>query len=438
MDRRFAAHEIDAMRRALQLAARGGPATSPNPQVGCVLLDPTGATVGEGWHRRVGGPHAEVEALTRAGDAARGGTAVVTLEPCDHTGRTGPCTAALLRAGITRVVYAVADPASHADPADEAGRDGHDDETDPHPRPGHGGFAIAGSAGARTLAAAGVDVVGGLLADEAVELNREWFLVLSRGRPHRPYLTYKYAATLDGRVAAADGSSRWITSAEARADVHRVRAESDAVLVGSGTVRADDPQLAVRGRPDARQPLRVVVDTTATAIRPDARVLDEAAPTLVAVADDLPPGATAHLDGKARILRVPRSPTGGLRLDALLTALHDRGVVRLLVEGGPTLAGALLRAGLVDRVLGYLAPALLGDGPAALRDAGIGTLTEAPRLRIVEAVPIGPDLRITAEQLPDREHPGQPGHGSRVGQGARLGHPGQPDRSEAVIGRHHQ
>ncbi|MFP8964841.1 bifunctional diaminohydroxyphosphoribosylaminopyrimidine deaminase/5-amino-6-(5-phosphoribosylamino)uracil reductase RibD, partial [Streptomyces nanhaiensis] len=211
------------MRRAVALSARGLGSTSPNPVVGCVVLDAAGRIVGEGWHRRAGGPHAEVHALAEAGEAARGGTAVVTLEPCDHTGRTGPCSRALIDAGVARVVYAVADPTP------------------------------AARGGADTLAAAGIDVEGGLLAKEAAEVNAPWLTSVRLGRP---YVRWKYAATLDGRTAAADGTSRWITSGEARADVHRLRAGADAVLVGSGTARADDPHLAVRGVSGAVQPLR--------------------------------------------------------------------------------------------------------------------------------------------------------------------------------------
>ncbi|MFD3550020.1 bifunctional diaminohydroxyphosphoribosylaminopyrimidine deaminase/5-amino-6-(5-phosphoribosylamino)uracil reductase RibD [Streptomyces sp. NPDC058655] len=347
-----------AMRRAVELAARGLGTTSPNPVVGCVITDAAGTVVGEGWHERAGSPHAEVHALRAAGPAARGGTAYVTLEPCNHTGRTGPCAGALTEAGISRVVYAVPDPNPQA------------------------------SGGAATLRAAGVTTQAGLLADEAEEGNAAWLTSVRRGRP---YVLWKYAATLDGRVAAADGTSRWISSAESRADVHRLRAEADAVVVGSGTLRADDPHLAVRGSAgDVRQPLRVVLDTRAT-VRPTARVLDGAAPTLIAVAED---ADTRHLPG----VEVARLPSGkdGVRVDALLAELHRRGIRSVLLEGGPTLAGAFVAAGAVDRVVGYLAPVLLGAGPAALGDAGIATLTEALRLRITAADRIGTDLRITA------------------------------------------
>ncbi|MEW1718763.1 bifunctional diaminohydroxyphosphoribosylaminopyrimidine deaminase/5-amino-6-(5-phosphoribosylamino)uracil reductase RibD [Streptomyces sp. NPDC093109] len=353
--------DADAMRRAIALAARGLGSTSPNPVVGCVVLDASGHLAGEGFHHRAGGPHAEVHALRAAGDLARGGTAYVTLEPCAHTGRTGPCARALIDAGIARVVYAVADPTPQA------------------------------RGGAETLRAAGVTVEQGLLAEEAEAGNAAWLTSVRLGRPH---VTWKYAATLDGRSAAADATSRWITSAEARADVHRLRAEADAVVVGSGTARTDDPHLAARGVEGAVQPLRVVVDTDATAVRPGARVLDDAAPTLIAIAEDAAP-AVADAPDRTTV-RLPRAAERGLDIPALLAALHARGVRSVLLEGGPALAGSFVAAGAVDRVIGYLAPVLLGAGPAALADAGITTITEALRLRLTETVRIGPDLRITA------------------------------------------
>ncbi|MGH3328164.1 MAG: bifunctional diaminohydroxyphosphoribosylaminopyrimidine deaminase/5-amino-6-(5-phosphoribosylamino)uracil reductase RibD, partial [Streptomycetales bacterium] len=220
--------ELAAMRRAITLAARGLGATSPNPVVGCVVLDAGGRAAGEGFHERAGTPHAEVHALRQAGERARGGTLVVTLEPCDHHGRTGPCRQAVLDAGIRRVVVALRDPYAPA------------------------------AGGVEALRTAGVEVETGVLGPEAALGNEAWLTAVRSGRP---FVTWKYAATLDGRIAAADGTSRWITGAQARADAHRLRAETDAVLVGSGTLRADDPHLAVR---DAEvrgvPPLRVVLD----------------------------------------------------------------------------------------------------------------------------------------------------------------------------------
>ncbi|MFH8684151.1 bifunctional diaminohydroxyphosphoribosylaminopyrimidine deaminase/5-amino-6-(5-phosphoribosylamino)uracil reductase RibD [Streptomyces lydicus] len=360
--------ETAAMRRAIELAARGLGHTSPNPVVGCVVLDAEGRTAGEGWHERAGGPHAEVHALRAAGERARGGTAVVTLEPCNHTGRTGPCARALIDAGVARVVYAVADPTPTA------------------------------TGGAATLAAAGIDVEGGLLADEAAAGNEAWLTSVLRGRP---FVLWKYAATLDGRIAAADGTSRWISSPESRADVHRLRAAADAVIVGSGTARADDPQLGARisglSDDEVSQPLRVVVDSGATAVKAGARVLDGTAPTLIAVAED---ADAAHLDGLAPLVRLPRAADRrGLHIPALLQALHQRDVRSVLLEGGPTLAGAFLAARVVDKVVGYLAPVLLGAGPAAVGDAGITTIAQALRLDVTDVARLGPDLRITATPL---------------------------------------
>lgn len=351
--------EADAMRRAVALAARALGSTSPNPVVGCVILDASGRIVGEGYHHRAGGPHAEVHALRAAGERARGATAFVTLEPCDHTGRTGPCSQALVDAGVARVVYAVADPTPQA------------------------------TGGAGTLRAAGVEVAQGLLAEEAEAGNAAWLTSVRLGRPH---VRWKYAATLDGRIAAADSTSRWISSAESRADVHRLRAESDAVVVGSGTARTDDPHLAARDIEGAVQPLRVVVDTEGVAVRPGARILDDAAPTLIAVAEDADLSGAGHLKD---VLRLPRAARG-LDVPALLAALHARGVRSVLLEGGPALAGSFVAAGAVDQVVGYLAPVLLGAGPTALGDAGIATLSQALRLRMTESTRIGTDLRVTA------------------------------------------
>lgn len=507
------------MARAVELAGRGHGTTSPNPVVGCVVLDSAGAVAGEGFHAYAGGPHAEVVALAQAGERARGGTAYVTLEPCDHTGRTGPCTLALLDAGIARVVVAVADPNPKA------------------------------AGGAVRLRAAGVSVTIGVLAGAAERVNEEWLTYARLGRSH---VTWKFAATLDGRSAAEDGTSQWITSPEARADVHRLRAASDAIVAGVGTILADDARLtarpvpaavvgadagpgpgagsgasaapgpvlqspasqdgparrpahgahdgssALRGgalrhapaeggagdrhpgttaadagsgshagsgagerdaagrpvpgpgdgagaRPDgetgggsaarliapvgggdgrgafdtagdghgtgagrdageaadagrgARVPLRVVVDTDARTPQA-ARVLDDEAPTLIAVAEDAGAGL------KADLLRLPRHGDG-LDLLALLRELAAREVVSVFLEGGPTLAGAFMRQGLVDRVVAYVAPALLGSGRAALGAAGVRTIGQMHRLTFDEISPIGPDVRLIARPIaqPGRE-----------------------------------
>ena len=341
--------EDEAMRRAIALAARGLGTTSPNPVVGCLLLDPDGEVVGEGFHAYAGGPHAEIVALAQAGELARGGTAVVTLEPCNHTGRTGPCAEALIGAGIRRVVIAVDDPTPVA------------------------------AGGAATLRGAGVQVETGVRRREAEQGNVAWLTAVHRGRP---YLIWKFAATLDGRSAAADGTSQWITSAPARTDVHELRSTVDAIIVGVGTIIADDPQLTVRELRDGRlaitQPLRVVVDSSGrTPAR--ARVRDAAAPTWIVTAADVGAG-----------------PDGRVDLGALMTALYARGIRAALLEGGPTLAGAFLAAGLVDRVIGYVAPKLLGAGRPALAGAGVPTIAEAIGLDLTDVTRVGPDLRFTA------------------------------------------
>jgi diaminohydroxyphosphoribosylaminopyrimidine deaminase/5-amino-6-(5-phosphoribosylamino)uracil reductase len=330
--------EQAAMHRALALAETVRGSTSPNPAVGAVVLDSLGRFAGEGATAAAGGPHAEIAALAAAGDAARGGTAVVTLEPCAHTGRTGPCTDALLDAGIERVIYAVDDPTPEA------------------------------AGGAERLREGGVDVVGGVEVHAAASgALRPWLHAMRSGRP---YVTWKYAATLDGRVAAADYTSRWISSAASRADVHGLRASVDAIMVGSGTVLNDDPQLTVRSDDDLaeRQPLRVVLDRRHR-VPDDARVLDDAAETLV-------------LD-----TAVPQFA---------LKALYDRGVRHVLLEGGPTLAGAFVEARCVDEVVAYVAPMLLGAGPAALGDAGIGTLADAAMLDVESVTRLGDDVKVVA------------------------------------------
>lgn len=351
--------EIDAMRRAVALAARGRRTVSPRPVVGCVILGAGGAVVGEGFFERGGEPHAEVKALRQAGELARGGTAVVTLEPCNHHGRTPPCTKALVAAGVARVVYAVDDPNPVA------------------------------AGGARALRAAGVEAEGGVLEAEATLGNEAWLTAMRLGRP---FVTWKYAASLDGRIAAADGSSRWITGPEARDDAHRLRAESDAILVGSGTQRSDDPHLTARGVDAPRIPLRVVADSDARTPA-GARVLDGAAPTLLAVAED---ADTSHLAGRAEILRLPRTEQG-VDLRALLGALLQREVRSVLLEGGARLAGSFLAAGLIDRLVGYLAPVLIGGGgPPALAGAGAATIEAAWRWRLDEVDRLGADLRLVA------------------------------------------
>lgn len=321
---------------ALDLARRG-PLPDPNPRVGAVITTIDGRVAGEGFHAGAGTPHAESMALARAGAAARGGTAYVTLEPCAHRGRTGPCTEALLDAGIARVVYA---------------------QPDPNP--------VAAGGHAR-LAAAGVSVEGGCRVAEATEINRAWSHAVAFGRP---FVTWKYAASLDGYSAAADGSSQWLTGPAARADVHDRRAECDAIMVGTGTALADDPHLTVRhqdGTLRDHRPLRVVAGRR-----------------------DLPPGANLHDDAAPTLRLTSHDPASAL------ARLHAREIRHLWLEGGPTLAAAYLRAGLVDEVVAYLAPILLGGGLAAIGDLGVTTLAQRLDLRIIDVTMIGPDLRVIA------------------------------------------
>ena len=347
--------ELGAMRRAVELSRAVLGTTSPNPPVGAVVLDADGAVVGEGATQPPGGPHAEVVALQQAGARAAGGTAVVTLEPCRHTGRTGPCADAVRAAGIARVVVAC-----------------------PDPTPDAGG-------GAGELRAAGVAVEVDVLADEVARGPLEAWL--TRWRTGRPFVTWKYAATLDGRSAAADGTSRWVTGEHSRADVHRLRGEVDAVVAGVGTVLADDPLLTTRPDP-GHQPLRVVVDSTGRTPL-SARALSGARPAVLAVRSDVDAGTYPDQ------LSLPGDDDGRVDLRALLAALQDRDVVSILLEGGPTLAGAFVRAGLVDRVVAYLAPALLGEGPTALGPAGVGTIADLHRLRLDDVSRTGDDVRLT-------------------------------------------
>jgi diaminohydroxyphosphoribosylaminopyrimidine deaminase/5-amino-6-(5-phosphoribosylamino)uracil reductase len=326
----------DAMHRALALAEQG-PITGGNPQVGCVLLSPDGAIVAEGWHRGAGTPHAEVDALSKLRARTPGLTAVVTLEPCDHTGRTGPCTAALIEAGVTRVVYAVPDPDSVA-----GGGVGH-------------------------LRAAGVDVVAGVLAEEVTELVRPWLISARLGRP---FVTLKWASSLDGRTAAADGSSQWITGTASRQHVHEQRARHDAIIVGTGTVLADDPALTARGDGGellAHQPVPVVIGE-----RP------------------VPAGA------KLREHPAGLIETGDRDVTAALSELFARGIRRVFVEGGPTIASAFISAGLVDEYLIYLGPLLIGGDKLAVGDIGVANIHDARGLRITSVERLGDDVLIVA------------------------------------------
>ncbi|GAB3950411.1 bifunctional diaminohydroxyphosphoribosylaminopyrimidine deaminase/5-amino-6-(5-phosphoribosylamino)uracil reductase RibD [Kribbella albertanoniae] len=328
------------MRRAIELAARGIGSTHPNPVVGCVITAADGNPAGEGFHAVAGGPHAEVEALRMAGPRARGGTAYVTLEPCNHTGRTGPCADALIEAGVARVVYAVPDPNRQA------------------------------SGGGDKLRSKNIQVEQGLLQAEAEAGNHIW---LHSVRTGRPFVTWKFATTLDGRSAAPDRTSKWITGPAARADVHRHRAECDAIAVGTQTVLSDDPELTVRDSDDVpapRQPLRVVVGDR-----------------------EIPATAKVRNDRAETLLLPTHDPAEVLR------QLDDRQIRHLWLEGGPTLAAAFLRAGLVDQIVAYVAPAVLGSGFAAIGDLGAESIDHLRRFNLLDVTRLGDDVRLTLSPL---------------------------------------
>ncbi len=365
----FSDFDRTAMQRALELAVRGLTTTHPNPRVGCVIAR-NGRVIAEGWHARAGESHAEVLALEAAGTQAVGASAYVTLEPCSHHGRTPPCVDALIAAKVARVVYAV---------------------TDPNPQ--------VNGRGAERLKEAGIAVAGGLLAAEAAELNAGF---LKRMRTGRPWVRVKLAASLDGRTALANGASRWISGEAAREDVQHWRARSSAILTGTGTVLADDPRLDVRLAGEAggerRQPLRVVLDS-ALRTPPEARLFTVAGEVLIVTAV---PASDPRWEPRcaalaARGARIETLPAVGERvpLPAVLDRLGELEINELQVEAGPTLAGELLRQGLADELLLYLAPNLLG--PAARPLLAFPELTEleaAPAFAIAEVTRVGDDLRL--------------------------------------------
>ncbi|MBW7902328.1 MAG: bifunctional diaminohydroxyphosphoribosylaminopyrimidine deaminase/5-amino-6-(5-phosphoribosylamino)uracil reductase RibD [Rhodocyclaceae bacterium] len=357
----FSAADHEHMARALRLAERGLFTTSPNPRVGCVLVK-DGAVVGEGWHERAGEAHAEVHALRAAGAAAAGATAYVTLEPCNHHGRTPPCVDALIAAGVARVVAAMADP---------------------NP-------LVAGQGLAR-LAAAGIATASGLLENEAHELNVGFVARMTRGRP---WLRLKVAASLDGRTALENGESQWITGAEARRDGHRWRARACAVLTGVGTVRDDDPRLTVRDVDTTRQPLRVVVDSRLET-PPTARILDGGKVLLIGAVADAARAAALSARG-AEVLLLPDA-AGKVDLAAALAELARRGINEVHAEAGFRLNGSLLREGLVDELLLYLAPSLIGDAARGLFALpALASLADKRTLQWRDVRRIGADLRIVA------------------------------------------
>jgi diaminohydroxyphosphoribosylaminopyrimidine deaminase/5-amino-6-(5-phosphoribosylamino)uracil reductase len=363
----FSTSDYEHMARALRLAERGLYTTDPNPRVGCVLVR-EGAVVGEGWHDRAGGPHAEIVALELAGERARGATAYVTLEPCCHHGRTPPCSDALVRAGVKRVVAAMPDP---------------------NPR-------VAGK-GLEQLAQAQIEVESGLLAAQAEALNPGFVMRMRHGRP---MVRCKLAMSLDGRTAMASGESKWITGEAARQDVHRLRARSSAIVTGIGTVLADDPSMTVRLSdpvPDGkgRQPLRVVLDPHLS-MPETARMLSLPGRTLIVTATDEPALQETLAQAGAEVLSLP-ARADAIDLPGLLAHLAAEEVNEVLLETGATLSGAMLKAGLIDELVLYVAPHLMGDGARGLFHLPeLRKMDERIELEIFDVRSIGRDWRFQA------------------------------------------
>lgn len=362
----FSVADHQFMARALQLAERGTCTTMPNPRVGCVLVR-DGAVVGEGWHEYAGGPHAEVNALRQAGDAARSATAYVTLEPCSHHGRTPPCADGLIAAGVGRVIAAMEDP---------------------NP-------LVAGQ-GMRRLAENGIEVAVGLLQPQAQRLNAGYIRRMEGGRP---YVRCKLAMSLDGRTAMASGESKWITGEAAREDVQRLRARSCAIVTGIGTVLADDPSLNVRLElPNRRggQPLRVVLDPHLS-MQPTARMLSLPGKTLIVTACDESGPRQALERAGAEVVVLPYGPDA-VDLDGVMQLLAERQMNEILVETGATLSGALLHAGLLDELVVYMAPLLMGDQARGLFHLpGLDSMAQRIELAISDVRAVGRDWRITAQ-----------------------------------------
>ncbi|HEX5937405.1 MAG TPA: bifunctional diaminohydroxyphosphoribosylaminopyrimidine deaminase/5-amino-6-(5-phosphoribosylamino)uracil reductase RibD [Actinomycetota bacterium] len=361
------------MRRALELAERGWGRVSPNPLVGCVIVR-DGRIVGEGWHEGPGTEHAEAMALRLAGTRAAGATAFATLEPCDHHGRTPPCARALIEAGVEGVIAATRDPNPMVD-----------------------------GSGFRALREAGLAVEEGLLAEEAIRQN---IAFRTHVRTGRPFVILKMASSLDGKAAARDGSSRWITGERARADVQRLRAWADAIVVGSGTALADDPALTVRDPAfaSARPPVRVIVDPSGR-VPGDRRAFDAVAPTIVAATEGLPAARRQEwLDAGADVALLDGDPAGGVSLPALVDELGKRDVQGLVLEGGPTLAWSAVRDGVVDQLVLYLAPALVGgrDAIGWLAGEGFAPIDRAHRVEVLSVERLGSDLKVVADVHRDR------------------------------------
>ncbi len=377
------------MRLAVREAKKGAGRTSPNPVVGA-LLTRNGRVIARGHHARAGGPHAEVVALEAAGERAQGADLYTTLEPCDHTGKTPPCSRAILRAGVRRVFVG---------------------SSDPNP-------LVAGR-GVRRLRRAGVPVITGILEEACDALNEGWFRYIERGRP---FVIAKAAATLDGRIATRTGASRWITSEESRALVHELRDRVDAVIVGRGTVEADDPSLTARlpgGR--GRDPVRVILDSKLS-LRPTARVLRQRSDARTIVACVAPPPAAARrrLEAAGAEVLPCRGRRGRVDIDDLLARLARRGIVEVLVEGGAEVFSAFLEAGRVDRLLLFLGGKVFGDGPSWASLGGVAAVEDAPAFRVDRVRLVGGDVLI--EAVPRAA-------AARVRTAARSGRPGRRSRA---------
>lgn len=358
----FSIADVEFMAQALRLARKGLYTTHPNPRVGCVLVQ-NAEIVGEGWHERAGGPHAEINAIDEAGEKARGATAYISLEPCCHQGLTPPCTDALIQAGISRVVAAMPDP---------------------NPE-------VSGQ-GMQALEKAGVKTSIGLLQQEAEALNQGF---IKRMQHQRPYVRLKQAISLDGRTAMASGESKWISGAAARADVQRLRAQSSAILTGSGTVLADDPSLNVRDLDIGRQPLRVVVDSVLST--PEAaKMFSLEGDTLIVTASGDPNRVAVYVNAGAEVLCLPGS-VGKVDLTALLEHLGEQQINEVLVEAGTVLSGGLLGAGLVDELIIYLSPHIMGNNARGMFNLpAIEQMADRIPMQINDVTAVGDDWRITA------------------------------------------
>ena len=354
------------MQRALELAVLAEGNTSPNPMVGCVIVNAEGQIVGEGYHHKAGEPHAEVNALKEAGTEARGATAYVTLEPCAHYGRTGPCCVALAKAGIKKVVVAC---------------------TDPNPQ-------VAGE-GINYLRLQGIEVVTGVCEEEALRLNEKFFCWISK---QRPFISLKYAMTLDGKIAAYTGDSKWITGEEARTYAHRLRKQHDAILVGIGTVLEDNPELTTR-MVQGKNPIRIVLDSNLR-ISLMANVLNPAAQTIIFTGLEADAFKVEALNAfpNVEVIRLPLE-AGHIPLDLMLIQLQQHGITSLLVEGGSQIHGAFKDAGLADRIYAFIAPKIVGGsrGFTPVGGQGSSTIEEGWQLTEVETMALGQDILLTGK-----------------------------------------